>query len=188
MDLNLSCYVKVYNNWLDDGLCEETVNQLDNSNWEQHNFYNTKSKTTQPINGDKELDVSWDFITTKPVIMDRIWHAYERYLTDLNFSWFSGWEGFSSVRFNRYTETKKMEEHCDHIHSLFQGERKGIPTMSALGILNDNYTGGDFVMWQTEKIQLKKGDMIIFPSCFLFPHRVDPVQSGVRYSCVSWAW
>ena len=38
-----------------------------------------------------------------------------------------------------------MAEHCDHIHSIFEGERKGIPVMTALGSLNDDYMGGEFL-------------------------------------------
>ena len=188
MDLNLSSYFKVYNNWLDDKLCETTVKQLDGINWKQHQFYNSTTKESIAKSGNQELDVSWDNIDTKDIIMDRIWHAYSKYLQELNFPWFNGWAGFTAVRFNKYTENRKMAEHCDHIHSMFDGQRKGIPTLTALGILNDDYTGGEFVIWETETIKLKKGDMVIFPSCFLYPHRVEPLLSGVRYSCVSWAW
>ncbi len=36
------------------------------------------------------------------------------------------------------------------------------------------------------KPTLKTGDMIIFPSNFLYPHQVMPVTKGERYSIVSW--
>ena len=29
--------------------------------------------------------------------------------------------------------------HADHIHSMFDGEKKGIPILSVLGVLNDDY-------------------------------------------------
>ena len=50
------------------------------------------------------------------------------------------------VRFNKYAENKKMALHADHIHSMFDGERKGIPILSVLGVLNDDYEGGEFVL------------------------------------------
>jgi predicted 2-oxoglutarate/Fe(II)-dependent dioxygenase YbiX len=81
-----------------------------------------------------------------------------------------------------------MKLHCDHIHSMFDGERKGVPTLSILGSLNDDYEGGDLVMWETDKIQLKAGSIMIFPSNFMYPHRVDEVIKGTRYSYVSWVW
>ena len=93
--------------------------------------------------------------------------------------------GLSSFAF---AENKKMAEHCDHINSIFDGERKGVPILSIVGILNDDYEGGDFVMFKNKKIDLKQGDLLLFPSSFLYPHRVDPVTKGHRYSYVSWVY
>jgi predicted 2-oxoglutarate/Fe(II)-dependent dioxygenase YbiX len=80
-----------------------------------------------------------------------------------------------------------MALHADHIHSMFDGERKGIPILSVLGVLNDDYEGGEFVLID-EKIDLNKGDIIIFPSNFMYPHKVEPVTKGTRYSYISWIW
>ena len=79
-----------------------------------------------------------------------------------------------------------MALHCDHIHSLFDGERKGIPVLSVLGALNDDYEGGEFIMFDDYKIPLKTGDVVIFPSVFLYPHKVMPVTKGTRHSLVLW--
>ena len=81
-----------------------------------------------------------------------------------------------------------MALHCDHIKSLFEGERKGIPTLSLLGTLNDDYDGGEFVMWDKKVIPMKTGDLLILPSNFLYPHKVEPVTKGIRYSYISWVW
>ena len=80
-----------------------------------------------------------------------------------------------------------MREHHDHIHSLFDGQHKGIPVLSFIGILNDNYKGGDFII-RNKKIKTKTGDIIIFPSSFMFPHKVTEVTKGIRYSFVSWGF
>ena len=66
-------------------------------------------------------------------------------------------------------------------------ERKGIPILSVLGVLNDDYEGGEFVLID-EKINLSKGDIIVFPSNFMYPHKVEPVTKGTRYSYISWIW
>ena len=81
-----------------------------------------------------------------------------------------------------------MSKHCDHIHDVFDGERKGIPTISILGGLNNNYEGGEFIMFDDYEIKIKAGDLLLFPSVFLYPHKVEPVTKGERYSFVSWAW
>jgi predicted 2-oxoglutarate/Fe(II)-dependent dioxygenase YbiX len=71
---------------------------------------------------------------------------------------------------------------------MFDGERKGIPILSCLGLLNDDYEGGEFIMFDDMKIDFKKGDLLIFPSNFLYPHKVQPVTKGTRYSYISWVW
>jgi predicted 2-oxoglutarate/Fe(II)-dependent dioxygenase YbiX len=81
-----------------------------------------------------------------------------------------------------------MKEHCDHIHSLFDGQRKGIPKVTVLGGLNNNYSGGELVFFTDEVYELKAGQVMVFPSLFLYPHRINTVTSGTRYSFAAWAW
>ncbi len=71
---------------------------------------------------------------------------------------------------------------------IIDGERKGIPTLTILGGLNGGYDGRDLIFWQDTPITLKAGEIMIFPSNFLYPHRVDMVTKGTRYSYVSWTW
>ena len=93
---------------------------------------------------------------------------------------------FSPIRFNRYKKNQLMRRHSDHIRSLFNGDVKGIPTLSIIINLNDNYEGGDLVFWDEYKVHLGEGDVVVFPSLFLFPHRIEAVTRNVRYSGVTW--
>jgi len=189
MDRDVSSYVMVLENWISEEACKRTCTEIENAPWQQHTFYNPIDGSYDTRSGSRELDISYGRgVSTQPYIMQRIHDAFKEYLTQLNLSWFNSWSGFSEVRFNRYEETRLMAEHCDHIHSMFDGERKGIPTMTFLAALNNDYTGGEFVMWGDEVIPMNEGSALVFPSCFLYPHRVDPVTSGIRYSCVSWSW
>lgn len=188
MDMDLRSYVKVYSNWIAEDKRAIIIKDLQNANWKSHTFYNPQTDTNTALSKDKELYITYDLSSETSHVMQRIWDAYYKYLVeDFNFPWFNGWTGFANVRFNRYSETQQMAPHCDHISSLFDGNRKGIPVLTALGILNDDYEGGEFVMWE-EDLKLKAGDIVIFPSIFLYPHKVNPVVKGERYSFVSWAW
>ena len=54
-------------------------------------------------------------------------------------------------------------------------------------ILNDNFKGGEFAFFNKElKYKLEKGDAIMFPSNFMYPHEVMPVTKGTRYSIITW--
>jgi predicted 2-oxoglutarate/Fe(II)-dependent dioxygenase YbiX len=80
-----------------------------------------------------------------------------------------------------------MREHFDHIYSLFDGNQRGIPVLSILILLNDDFQGGDFKI-NGQSQNMSKGDLIIFPSCFMFPHEVELVTEGTRYSLIAWGY
>jgi predicted 2-oxoglutarate/Fe(II)-dependent dioxygenase YbiX len=93
---------------------------------------------------------------------------------------------FSPIRFNRYQKGQTMRIHCDHIKTLFEGKVKGIPVLSIILNFNSDYQGGDLIFWDNYKVDLGEGDVVVFPSLFLFPHRVEEVTENVRYSGVAW--
>ena len=185
MKTDLKDYLKIYN-VIDTELCDATILELDSSQWEKHTYHNPLDN--EDITYEDDLSISHDTISTTPKLMEKTWNCFKTYLSDLDMRWYYGWQAHSSIRFNRYDPNTHMRIHCDHIHTLFDGHQKGVPVMTALGLLNDTYEGGDFLMFEDEKINLRKGDIAIFPSNFLYPHLVKPVISGVRYSFVSWAW
>ena len=94
---------------------------------------------------------------------------------------------FSPIRFNRYPVGTMMREHYDHIHSIFDGQMKGVPIVSIVANLNEDYEGSEFYC-RGEKIELKTGDILLFPSNFMYPHEVRETTKGTRYSFVSWAF
>ena len=95
---------------------------------------------------------------------------------------------FSTIRFNRYRKGQLMRRHHDHIYSLFDGDRKGIPIISVILNFNNEYKGGQLYFWHDYELQLGKGDIIMFPSLFMYPHGVKEPTEGERFSGVCWAW
>jgi predicted 2-oxoglutarate/Fe(II)-dependent dioxygenase YbiX len=93
----------------------------------------------------------------------------------------------SPPRLNRYEVGTLMRMHSDHIHSIFDGQAKGVPVLSIVGNLNDGYEGGVLTICG-QPYDLKANQIIVFPSCFMFPHEVTELTAGTRYSFVSWAW
>jgi len=182
-------YVKIYPA-INKKMCNTILKEITDINWQQHKFYNSATGQLNADYGDKELDISFDTIPSIEKLNKIIWETIRTYiLDDMNKPYFQGWSGFTIPRFNRYEKNRLMGIHCDHIQSMFDGQRKGIPTLSVLGLLNDNYEGGKLLMFDNEnEIKLKQGDIVIFPSVFLYPQRVTEVTKGVRHSFVSWVW
>jgi len=188
MTTDLKDYIKVYNT-LEKSLCKKIRKELENiEDWKTHTFYSYDKNDYKPKNNTKELDISWSNIKTKKILTDKIWKTiYQYIIVDFKSDHFKSWNGFTSIRFNRYKKGTTMRMHYDHIHSLFDGRYKGIPVISFIGVLNENYTGGELII-NDQKIDSKAGDIIIFPSCFLYPHEVKEVKKGTRYSFVSWGF
>lgn len=181
-------YVRIYEGFYDKKLCEKAVDSLKKSEWQLHQYYNNIDKNY--ISYDHELSISYQRIAEYQEINKKIWFAIEQYiLKDFKeFVWFTGWSGYTNVRFNKYDVSTQMRLHCDHIQSIFDGERQGIPILTVLGVLNDDYEGGEFLLFGDKIIDIPVGSVMVFPSNFLYPHEVKPVTSGTRYSFVSWVW
>lgn len=183
MITDIKDYIKVYN-IIPKDVCIKTINQLDNIAWAPHRFYSTEGL----IDNGKEPLESHESIEYSETLDRYIWEALRKYiLEDINVSWFPGWKEFSKIKFIKYPTGSKMEKHCDHIHSLFDGEHKGIPILTVIGILNEDFEGGELVFFDDYTLKVNTGDLVIFPSVFLFPHRVEEIKKGSRFSFISWS-
>ena len=162
--------------------------------WKKHAFYNPNSDSTYAPSGDNESEMLEINSKNKNIekinnfIVPNLHSTILEYIESFKFDWFTKWEGYSGLKFIRYFPGQRMRNHCDHIQQIFDGSKKGIPILSIIGILNDDYEGGDLIMFEDKTIKTKKGDILLFPSNFLYPHEIAPVTKGVRYSYVSWVW
>ena len=193
MNKNLEDYIAYLPNFFDKKLCKQTVkelNKVNKKNWDEHKFYDPNDQGKLfTRSGQHELSVLYtNKISTSETIEIKVKEAIFAYIKHYNFPWFQGISGYTKIRYNKYSKNKKMAEHCDHINSIFDGTRKGIPTLTVLGFLNNDYKGGELVMFQDKVLNVETGSVLIFPSLFLYPHKVDPVKKGTRYSFVSWVW
>ena len=190
--LDLKNYILHLDNWIPQNILDDSLKELKkNKTWQKHTYTNPQNYEGQSKNGEKELNICYgDDLPYRDQIMQLIWKGLEKYIIieKIGGLQFDGWKGFRTVRFNRYNKNQIMSKHCDHIHSLFTGEKRGIPILSIVGVLNNDYEGGEFIMFDDYEIKFKPGDVIIFPSIFLYPHLVKPVTKGTRYSFVSWCY
>ena len=195
MNKNIEHYLFHQEKFLDKKYCENCINELNMYDWRKHYWYRSLTDAKLLPSGDNEPEVferemfSEEINKINDFIVEHLHSTIEEYVLQyLKFNWFDGWKGYSAMKFIRYHPGQTMQNHCDHIHSLFDGEIKGIPTLSIIGLLNDDYEGGELIMFEDKKIDTKVGDVLIFPSNFLYPHEITPVSKGVRYSYTSWVW
>lgn len=185
MQKNLEQYVINFKNFLGTEICNQTVLELSTCNFNVHSYSDTALNSFSYPN---DLSVSYDQVSTNQTLMDLCWQGLLKYHQHLNLEWYAGWQGYEKIRYNKYEVGTEMRIHCDHIHTLFDGSRRGIPVLTLLGCLNEDYEGGDLIMFTDTKVDFKTGDLLIFPSNFLYPHEVTKITKGTRYSFVSWSW
>lgn len=167
--------------------CKFVIESIKNETWGKHTWSDLKNLdadgTSYP---EKELDslpINLELEQILNPFVLRSIESYNNYIGEENASLVTC---FSPIKFNRYQKNQIMRKHSDHIKSLFEGGVRGIPVLSIIINFNDDYEGGDLIFWDDYKVDLGEGDVVLFPSLFLFPHRVDEVTKNIRYSGVAW--
>ena len=171
-------------------LCESLIEECNKKEWKKHTWYDYEKNQSGSM-PEKELDVMPCTQEQQNKITPYLIKALEDYQIKNSVSgdktgtrWLTK---FSPIRFNKYEVGNMMREHYDHIHSIFDGKMKGVPIVSIVATVNDNYEGAEFYC-RDKETPLKTGDILLFPSNFMYPHEVKEATKGTRYSFVSWAF
>jgi hypothetical protein len=86
------------------------------------------------------------------------------------------WEATNYVK---YGPGQHFQEHHDHGYSYNA-------VVSLVGFPNDDYEGGElYFRLQNISVKPRLGDLYVFPSNFMYPHRAMPVVSGTKFSMVT---
>ena len=173
-------------------LCKSLIreNSLPEKKWSKHSW-SSYDQPASPQKDKDELDIIYATREQFKMIETYVLEALRKY--QAKYSQVEGragsvWIGhISELRFNRYKVGTQMQAHYDHIHNIFDGKYKGIPIISFIGLLNDNYQGGEFLCRKKE-IKLTRGDIVLFPSNFMYPHKIKEITKGIRHSFVGWAF
>ena len=179
--MNVKDYCKVYN-VIPKDICDKIIlDYKNNPNWQEHEWYIPRddSYTTRH---NKELSVL-DTKNELDYLSPWLTATLEKYCNDIGVGTHIV-SIYTPLRLNRYATGEIMSEHCDLIR---RGPHDGVPVLSFILAFNDDYQGGKFMM-NNEIVELKQGDILIFPSTFLYKHCITEVTSGTRYSGVIWSY
>lgn len=110
-------------------------------------------------------------------------------VTDLTASWARRYEdettpigltGRTGLALVRYRQGGFYRAHQDNHESE-------IRTVTIIAVLHTEFTGGELSFFGGDLIvPLRPGQVCMFPATFQYPHSVEAVRSGVRYSMVTW--
>ena len=179
-------YIKVYENIIDNNLCDLIINEFAESHeWQGAAVgksaqidRSTRNVDGIPLSNEDVIKDNWE-IRTK--IDAELFKAATKavYLYNKDFPHCKIQEdtGYGLLRY------KEGQFYKEHVDSFKQEPR----SMTAVFALNDDYEGGEFSFFQKDVIyKIKKGSVLIFPSNFMYPHEVLTVTKGTRYSIITW--
>ena len=120
-----------------------------------------ESKMKSTVNCPEASDI------IQPHINDELHHAFHKKYNYYSIGSGGGgsfWEASSGIKFNKYAVGDYLSPHYDHIRDFFQGQFRGIPVTSVVGVLNDDFEGGDFVFLGRTHCQYKEGKCVSISS------------------------
>jgi len=84
----------------------------------------------------------------------------------------------------KYSKNGKYNVHTDHWTTTPRH-------LSVIMNLNNEYEGGHLIFTdqkenEIKRLKLEKGSIVFFPSNFMYPHIIEPITKGTRYSIVAW--
>ena len=117
----------------------------------------------------------WNYIKSE---IERIYTFYKAKFPKMKSS------KINQIDLLKYTPGGKYKIHTDHFTNTPRH-------LSIIINLNDGYEGGDLVFVdqkekEIKRLKLGEGSIVFFPSNFLYPHMIEPIKKGKRYSIVAW--
>lgn len=93
--------------------------------------------------------------------------------------WGVGISYYEAFNFVKYEGAgKHFNIHADHGPAY-------VTTVSVVAYLNDNYEGGEIYFPRFDlTIKPKQGDVVVFPSTYVYEHASLPMKNGTKYSVV----
>ena len=106
-------------------------------------------------------------------------NAIRACMTDYQSRYNINMEYMEAINFIRYGENQHFQVHTDHGFSY-------TCTVSSVVYFNDDYEGGElWFPYLDLTFKPEAGDIVMFPSTFIYAHAARPVTSGVKYSGVT---
>ncbi|MBI5041451.1 MAG: 2OG-Fe(II) oxygenase [Gammaproteobacteria bacterium] len=90
------------------------------------------------------------------------------------------------LRIIKYKKGQSLSKHTDK-YTDPDTNSEFWPVVTFTINLNENYSGGELDLLDGAHIfKAKSGQCIFFPANFLYPHAINTVTRGIRYSLVGW--
>lgn len=186
-NLTMENYVKVYKNLLKTPFCQELVNEIK----EYPNVLEFDGELSNLLRKGSFLNT---YFSTNPlatkvegILESCIDVVVKQYTKDVRPLYYAYGDNFNHYTYHilKYTPDDYFKIHHDHYAETLNYSR----LLSMIIYLNEDYTGGELQFPSAgidKEYTFETGDVIVFPSHWMFYHGVKPILSGERYAIVAW--
>jgi Rps23 Pro-64 3,4-dihydroxylase Tpa1-like proline 4-hydroxylase len=189
--MNLESYIRVYDNFLPlknvSSLIKWSLTQsfsdagIGSENTVDKNIRNVGSMCLIDFDNKSKTKTHW--ANYLGFLFQKMFNEYNREVAPFAGTSISA---ISAINLLKYDEGCHYKEHVDN----FTANPR---ILSSILFLNDDYEGGELEFFEPTKKELiakiepQSSRLIIWPSDFLYVHKVNPVKKGKRFTVVSWA-
>ena len=166
-------------NIVEDIFCKEIIDYYDKIDLKSLGVVDPSDKTSRNVLG-KHLDYKED-----KIIFDKINKKIEKVYSFYKIK-------FPKIILNKISEIDLLKYDVGGYNKYHVDVYTDIPrSLSVIINLNNDYKGGELVFVdqknkETKRCKLNKGSVIFFPSNFMYPHGIEKITEGTRYSIVAW--
>jgi hypothetical protein len=190
--LNPALGINVYRNALSPENCEKYIKTLENSlngqtqyNWAGAHVTNSDEVDTYARNA-KDFKISSNNLGPRTEENASLYDMHgemfknlKMCVDDYSYYWGVGINFYEAFNFVKYEgQGTHFRIHADHGPTY-------VATVSAVAYLNDDYEGGE--LWFPRfnlDFKPKQGDIVVFPSIFIYEHASKEMIEGTKYSVV----
>lgn len=184
--------INVYNRAIPEGICEMSIQTLEN-NLGDGNKYNWQPASVTESNepllearfcldfkvGQKNLGMPSPDNQPFYDMHESVFRSIYPCALDYGSYWGVGINYFEAFNFVKYQSPgHHFNIHADHGPAY-------VTTVSIVAYLNDDYKGGELYFPRFDlTIKPEIGDVVLFPSTFIYEHSSQPMISGTKYAVV----
>lgn len=189
---NIENFIGVYDGWLPDEVCVKGIDLFKNLDFAKKSYTRLDQSKQFTSDDKKDTAVDLEFKEIKtwpsliPSLIPNLMNAVNDYLANVPLKKYESYQDliFNTIKIQRTLPTEGF--HSWHIET--SGTLMNKTRIVAYTIyLNDVKDGGETeFLYQSKRVQAKKGRIVIWPAGFPFAHRGNSPLSGEKYIMTSW--
>lgn len=184
--------INVYNNAIDEKTCDYIIETLENNLNGQTKYSWQGAMVTEADSVLEEARKCLDFKVSSNNLgprdehnknlydmHERAFRAIKPNVDDYGMYWGVGINFFEAFNFVKYDgKGTHFKIHADHGPAY-------VTTVSVVAYVNDDYLGGELYFPRFNlTLKPKKGDVMVFPSTYIYEHASNDMIEGTKYSIV----